>query len=160
MAPASWALREAHFRINECSCGLSYGSTCEITSLKCHYHNIDRVIYSTANPPHHNRGLVTHGKLGMLSSPGLHSEPGNRHQVDHILQMSSKRDPGNLANMSGITTEKIQGPSDHRKKSQTEPNYYRIQPLLRGRLSRNRRQGMCDLIQQNSAGKQAHQDVK
>lgn len=102
MTPAGRASREAHFRINECSCGLSYGSTCEITSLKCHYHNIDRVIYSTANAPRHNRELVTHRKLTMLSCPGLHSEPGRGYQVDHISQMTSKRYPRNFANVSLI----------------------------------------------------------
>lgn len=114
VTPASCAWREVHFRINECSCGPSYGSACEITSLKCHYHNIDRVIYSTANPPHHNGGLVTYSKLvTTLSSPGLHSEPGDRHQVDYLLQRSSRAYPRNLANVSGIIMKKTQWLSDH-----------------------------------------------
>lgn len=45
------------------------------TSLKCHYHNIDRVIYSIANAPSHNRGLVTRSKFMLLSLSGLHPEP-------------------------------------------------------------------------------------
>lgn len=125
---------EAHFRINECSCGLSYGSTCEITSLKCHYHNIDRVIYSTANAPRHNRGLVTHRKLMMLSCPGLHSEAGRGYQVDHISQMTFKRYPRNLANTSLIIVNIAKGQLiTCSKQSHTEPKYHRIQTLMKGR---------------------------
>jgi hypothetical protein len=144
--------REAHFRINECSCGLSNIQTCKITSLKCYYHNIDRVIYSIANAPSHNRGLVIHSKFMLLSYPGLPPESGSRHQVDRLQNWAPKNVFPTYVRSPWVA-QVAEWPPVGNTTSQPNPEYHRLWPLLQGGLPRYLRQVSCHPTQQGSAGK-------